>query len=766
MLRCASVLGLCLGASAAQELGSLRDFVAGHCVRCHGAKRPKGDLSLDRIATQPFATNADSWDRVLQALATRQMPPEKAKRQPSRAQRAQVLAAIRREFRAIGRVPEWDVKARSPEYGNFVEHERLFDPRANVAAFSPSRLWKRSPFQFDDQLLRGLGLGKGRRGRVSHRLAKVKQPFAIEDKSGIRDFAAIQRADSATLATVLRNAKVIVDQHLEEMHVRIHGRVPDDRLPKDRRGRPIRRRPRKTLKPFRDIVLAEDAPTRAQMHAAIDKMFELVVDAAPSAAERESFERLMRRGIARAGNFEGLRMALIGIAISPRAIYRMELGQGEIDEHGRQLLSAANLAFAVSYALTDRRPDPALFAAATKGRLRSRSDVRREVERIWDDREIAKPRILRFFREFFGYHAAPKVFKDDARYGKQYGRPKVAEKLVKDADALVLHIVGQDRDVLARLLTTEEYFVAHSGDNAVEAQKVDDLRRFYEYFKDLEWRKFPYQTPKEHAQKARSISRMFAHPNGNVVKRWMRYLTKCAKNGVTPIPEMRGREYLIAYGLDEKSFDYPTEQPFVLAKGKRVGLLMHPAWLIAHSLNLDNDPIRRGKWIRERLLAGTVPELPITVDARIPEAPTQSLRERFAVTRERACWRCHVQMNPLGMPFELFDDFGRHRTVERLHAKRKTKPVDASGFLQGSGDPKLDGPVDHPIDMMRRLAKSTRVRQSFVRHVFRFFLGRNETYSDAATLVAADRAYVEGGGSFRALVLSLLSSDSFLYRKR
>ena len=52
-----------------------------------------------------------------------------------------------------------------------------------------------------------------------------------------------------------------------------------------------------------------------------------------------------------------------------------------------------------------------------------------------------------------------------------------------------------------------------------------------------------------------------------------------------------------------------------------------------------------------------------------------------------------------------------------------------------------------------------------MRHAFRFFLGRNETLADAATLQDADRAYVQSGGSFRALVISLLSSDSFRYRR-
>ena len=38
-------------------------------------------------------------------------------------------------------------------------------------------------------------------------------------------------------------------------------------------------------------------------------------------------------------------------------------------------------------------------------------------------------------------------------------------------------------------------------------------------------------------------------------------------------------------------------------------------------------------------------------------------------------------------------------------------------------------------------------------------------FSDSPTLVAADEAYVAGGGSFKAMVVELLVSDSFLYRK-
>jgi hypothetical protein len=44
-------------------------------------------------------------------------------------------------------------------------------------------------------------------------------------------------------------------------------------------------------------------------------------------------------------------------------------------------------------------------------------------------------------------------------------------------------------------------------------------------------------------------------------------------------------------------------------------------------------------------------------------------------------------------------------------------------------------------------------------------MGRNEMLSDSKTLIAMDKAYVKSEGSFKELLVSLLTSDSFLYRK-
>ncbi len=245
---------------------------------------------------------------------------------------------------------------------------------------------------------------------------------------------------------------------------------------------------------------------------------------------------------------------------------------------------------------------------------------------------------------------------------------------------------------------------------------------------------------------------------------------------------MRGRytpaEYPKFKGLDDNAsfWNYPLEQPFKIANRK--GILTHPAWLIAHSLNTENDPVRRGRWIREKLLAGRVPDIPITVDAVVPEDHHKTLRERLdAVTSAQQCIKCHQYMNPLGLPFEQFDDFGRFRTHEPLeHAENivgkngslpiyRTLPVNTRGVLDSTGVPALDGEVKDAFDLIDRIANSPRARQSIIRHAFRFFMGRNELLSDSRTLIDADNAYLQSGGSFKAVVVSLLTSDSFLYRK-
>ncbi len=137
-------------------------------------------------------------------------------------------------------------------------------------------------------------------------------------------------------------------------------------------------------------------------------------------------------------------------------------------------------------------------------------------------------------------------------------------------------------------------------------------------------------------------------------------------NGTTRVGlQLRSPEVAKFYNIALENWNYPTTQPAKVVNRK--GMLTHPAWLIAHAQNTETDPVIRGKFVREKLLAGTVPDLPITVEAAIPEDHHKTLRNRLAdVTEAEYCWKCHEKMNPLGYAFEMYDDFGRFRKDESL----------------------------------------------------------------------------------------------------
>jgi hypothetical protein len=410
---------------------------------------------------------------------------------------------------------------------------------------------------------------------------------------------------------------------------------------------------------------------------------------------------------------------------------------------------------------------------------------------------------MRFFREFFGYPNAPKVFKDVERSQGVYqnadrGTLGTAGFLVNEADKLVAWCVEQDQRVFESLLTTDQVFVFHHIEDQAAAEIVEKWRGVWELLKGSEWKTDPEKVVLEHEEFLKQTLGIVPgnekSPRGhaNTLSRCMTHFEFTFGRGNIPFPMFPWQHgntlwHTPIYNLptppgkggnytEEMFLNYALKQPFPLEHRK--GILTHPAWLIAHSQNTETDPVKRGRWVREKLLAGRVPDIPITVDAVVPEDHTNTLRTRLdRVTTAQECWKCHESMNPLGLPFEMYDDFGRFRTAEPLqHPENvigqidrypvyKTLPVDASGLLDGTGDPKLDGEVDNALDMIDRLAKSTRVRQSIIRHAFRFYMGRNEMISDSKTLIDADEAYVQSGGSFKAVIVSLLTSDSFIYRK-
>ena len=794
--------------------------ISNHCLDCHSGRDAEGDLRLDNVSELSLSARLEVLNRAQDQMFFGFMPPDDAE-QPSDQSRNALTDWLRDELRKH-KASKLDEKRREPAYGNYVDHEKLFSGDITDRPYTPARRWLVSPQIFHERVNDVFGLTDRARQKKFY---GVTNPFVLPEHSGVRDYD-ITTLDGGHLLVMMGNAEWISQKQIfAAVNAGKDRRKLEYPNPKDRWYPPT------SPDAFVAIVQKDSPPTQPELAAAIGAQFANVLRREPTKEELQRYTHLIESTTSLGGNIEGLRQMLVSVLLESEFLYRYEFGAGEPDEDGRKMLSPNEAAMAIAYALGDAGPDPELQLAADQGRLASKEDFHREVSRLLADttifagpvdptlsgknmqsHETTHPRLVRFFREFFGYTMATRVFKDIKRSDGYYQNPSRGTAgtpgfLIKEADRVVDLYLQRDENVFENLLTTEEFFVYHNRDNETGRKIIAEWTEAYNHLKDTDWKTDPERVIEENLEfiKARPSLRIIGGRQRRELLRHMYFFQESIGKGRTPFTTVsfaHGYTYnhstfynlpptphIFRYNvveqknfkeLDDAEFwDYPVEQPFRIENRK--GILTHPAWLIAHSANFHTDPIKRGRWIREKLLAGSVPDIPITVDAQVPDDPHKTLRDRVeSVTTATECWKCHQRMNPLGLPFEVFDDFGRFRWNEPLEypenvvstATKKdgadtyeTAPVRVTGELQGTGDSELDGPVDGPFDLIDRLARSERVRQSIIRHAFRFFMGRNEMLSDSQTLIDADRAYVENGGSFRAVVRSLLTSDSFMYRK-
>ena len=613
-----------IGSAAPPEVGP---WLERHCVSCHSKESKKGGISLEGVARFADAS-PDAWGAIHEQLQLGLMPPGK-RQQPPAEERVAVLTWVADSMRKAGHHVR--DKLVLPNYGNYVPHESLFRGPALPAPATLARAWRVRPDVYESRVP---GI----------------QPFALLPGQQVSDFASLYEVDESAAEVVLSNAQALVESW--------------------------------TKGQFAALLDPKTDPASGTLDNAVKQAYDKAVGRSPTADELARIRKLYEKVLAAHGRERAVRAALVYPFLRPEAYYRLELGAGEPDKHGRRRLDKLAIITAIQHTLFgDKRP-PRLQAVLIDAKLTldTRDEVATLVREVLDEKPGAvNARVLRFFDEYFDYRKATDVFKEPP-----VGVTHRADEFVRETSQLITRIVAEDRDVMRRLLTTREAFV---------------------------------------------MNRVI----------YGRHETNYTTYNLPP--------------------DFKQNGLVTLDSATRCGILTQPAWLVAHSGNFDNDPVRRGKWVLEHLLGGTVPDVPVTVCAVVPDNPKKTLRERFSMVRDDAyCWKCHRQMNQLGMPFETYDHFGRFR----MHELEKS--VDSSGAVVDSGVPTLDGPVKNAVELIERLAASKRAEEVFVRYAFRFFLGRNETLRDASTLRQAHAAYVESNGSMKSLVVSLLSSESFLCR--
>jgi hypothetical protein len=195
-----------------------------------------------------------------------------------------------------------------------------------------------------------------------------------------------------------------------------------------------------------------------------------------------------------------------------------------------------------------------------------------------------------------------------------------------------------------------------------------------------------------------------------------------------------------------------------LDNSARYGLLGKAAVLMVSSYPDRTSPVRRGAWILENI-TGTPPAPPppdveaLLKDNEVGAKNFQSVRERLEAHRAQArCNACHGILDPLGFALENFDAVGTWRTVEAFAGTR----VDASGQL--TDGTRLNGPDDLRKALTR---KPEQFVQTLTRKLMTYALGRSVEYYDMPAVRAIVRNAAKDNYRFSSIVMGIVKSAPF-----
>jgi hypothetical protein len=189
----------------------------------------------------------------------------------------------------------------------------------------------------------------------------------------------------------------------------------------------------------------------------------------------------------------------------------------------------------------------------------------------------------------------------------------------------------------------------------------------------------------------------------------------------------------------------------------RQGLLTDGALMAVKGNSYRTSPVRRGKFILNRLLCTIIPPPPPNVVPELPPPdPTKTLREQMAIHRsDPTCATCHARMDPLGFAFEHFDGAGKYRADDGGHE------IDASGSIE------LDGATVSFRDageLATALSTSREAATCFARQWLRYAIDRFEQDADRRAVIDLASFYEASAFDTRRLIVEITRAFPFTHR--
>ena len=191
----------------------------------------------------------------------------------------------------------------------------------------------------------------------------------------------------------------------------------------------------------------------------------------------------------------------------------------------------------------------------------------------------------------------------------------------------------------------------------------------------------------------------------------------------------------------------------------RGGLLTMGGILGLTSDGTRHKPVNRGVWVIEAILGKTPPTPPVNVDPIEPVPPKGTkitIRQRIeAHAKDPNCAACHRKIDPLGLAFDQYDAIGQWRIREQVPTGVGENPlVDASGVMPDGREF-----ADSVQFKQLLLADRDKIARAFIEHLCTYALRRVLTIDDREDVQSIVEQAKKGQYRLKDIIRAVASSE-------
>ena len=739
------------------------DFLDDYCIRCHNSEKNKGELDLESIYQESITGHPGIWEKVVKRIASRDMPPVKARKRPSGKDYAMALETLvgvldehARAHPSPGRVETFRRLTRT-EYENSIRD--LLGVEIDVARFLPKdeeshgfhnvTVGGLSPTLLDRYISAAQKVSRLAVGTRSKKLDgftyRVPADFTQEkhveglplgtrggvvldytfSQDGFYEMEILLARDRNEHVEGLSGShemEMLLDKELIKSftvkRLKDHSKI--DQHLKTRFF--VKAGPRKVGATFmgKGASLSENKRQPYEAHFNLFRhprlspaIYQLSITGpyqAKGASESPSRDRIFIKRPEKPGDEEAAAMEVLG-ALTKRA-FRRAIVPEDLEKPMRFYRSGSGFETGVQAALESILVSPEFLFRVERDPVDSPA-----VFRV-SDLELATR------LSFFLWSSIPDEELLDLAIAKRLSDPAVLEAQVR---RMLLH----ERSSSLVTNFASQWLYLRNLDGV-----VPDLRMFPDFDDNLR-RAF------------RKESELFV---GSIFNE-DRSVLDLLKSDYTFLNERLAKHYDISGVLGSR-----FRKVILRPEERRGGLLRQGSILTVTSYATRTSPVIRGNWILENILGTPAPPPPpdipsledVTVDASL------SMRDKLAKHREDpSCASCHDRMDPVGFALESFDAVGRWRGFEKGVA------IDVSGGLPDGRtltgvDQLEEGLLERPQLFVKTLAEK----------LLTFALGRGLEAHDAPSIRQIVRASQAHDFQFSSLILAITQSPSFQMREK